>query len=107
MAQIEDIDRDTDQDSYEETSGPNYAAWIIPGVAIGAAIGLAYAASHRRRSRWDQTKEVSERLYENRHDFMEGGRNLFDRIQLIVDDGRKVVEEAAGLWSQGRRIVRR
>jgi len=98
-----------DQNKMEqESGGSNLAAWIIPGVAIGTAIGLAYAAaSRRKRSRWDQARSISERVYANREDLVEGGRNLMERLQIIIQEGRKVVEEAADLWGQGRKLVTR
>ncbi len=88
----------------------NATKWIIPGVAIGAAIGIAYAATRRKRNpwedRWETAKDVGEKLYDKRDDLAEHGRNMLDRIRLIYDEGRKVVEEATELWSLGRKLVR-
>jgi|SRR3954464_14547354 hypothetical protein len=85
----------------------NMTAWIIPGLAIGAAIGLAFAASRRKKSRWDVAREIGERVASNRDDLVDTGRNMVDRIKLIYEEGRKVVEEAAELWEQGRTLVKR
>jgi hypothetical protein len=84
----------------------NMAAWIIPGLAIGAAVGIAYAASHRRKSRWDVAKDMTERVASKREDLAEMGRNIVDRLRIIYEEGRKVVEEATELWEQGRKLVR-
>jgi hypothetical protein len=95
---------------YEEQSEMQSAArkWLIPGIAIGAAIGVAYAASHRsKKSRWDETKEISGRLYSHRDDFVESGRNMMERVQVILEEGRRLMEEAAEMWNQGRKVARR
>ncbi|MBM3773674.1 MAG: hypothetical protein FJW37_00750 [Acidobacteria bacterium] len=92
--------------SYRE-DGWRAPSWLWPGLAIGAGVGMYFAVGRRRKSHWRQAKDISERVYDRRYDLMEGGRNLVDRLRLIIDEGRKVVDEATDLWSQGRSLVKK
>jgi len=80
--------------------------WI--GVAIGAAIGLGYAMTRRRKvtNRWSSAREVSRNVAESSGDLVEQGRKIIDHIRVIYDEGRKVVDEATDLWEHGRKIVK-
>ena len=80
--------------------------WIISGVAIGTGIVLAYAASRRKKDWRDRLLDTADNVSRKREDLAETGRNLLERIRLIYDESRKVVEDASELWSHGRRLVR-
>src|SRR5512147_3139071 len=80
--------------------------WI--GIAIGAAVGIGIALSRSgRRDRWKSARHITERIADNTGDLADAGRNILDRVKVIYDESRKVVEEAGELWSHGRRLVRR
>ena len=84
----------------------NNKMWI--GIAIGAGIGIAYALSARnKKSRWDRwdTREMTQRLVDNREDLLERGKNMMDHIRVIYEEGRKVVDDASEIWNQGRKLV--
>src|SRR5260370_40536599 len=84
----------------------NNKIWI--GIAIGAGIGVAYALSARsRRSRWDRFDpgEMSKRLADNQEDLVQRGKDMMDRIAVIYDERRKVVDDANEIWSHGRQLV--
>lgn len=84
----------------------NNKVWI--GIAIGAGIGVAYALSARsKRSRWDRfdPREMTQRLADNQEDLVQRGKDMMDRIRVIYEEGRKVVDDATELWSHGRKLV--
>jgi hypothetical protein len=83
------------------------AGWIISGVAIGTGIVLAYAASRRRKDKWqNRLVEGAETVVRKREDLIDSGRDVIDRIRIIYDESRKLVEDASDLWAHGRRLVR-
>jgi hypothetical protein len=77
--------------------------WI--GVAIGAALGIGYAVTHRKRSRWNTAKDVSRKLTDHSGELIEVGRNIADRVRVIYEEGRKLVEDATEAWAHGRKLV--
>jgi len=80
--------------------------WI--GIAVGAAVGVGIALSKRRRTtRWDSAKEIAHRVAGSSGDFADATRAIVDRIARIYEESRHVVDEAAALWSQGRRLAGR
>src|SRR5690242_8118000 len=85
----------------------NNKVWI--GIATGAGIGVAYALTARnKKSRWDRwdTREMTQRLADNREDLLERGKSMMERIRVIYEEGRKVVDDANKIWNQGRKMVR-
>jgi len=91
----------------EEYESNNSMWWILAGV--GAAIGIAYAASsyRSRRSGWAIAKRVTRTVAASRDELADVGKDMLQRIGIIYDQSRKVVEEAGELWSQGRKVLRR
>ena len=84
----------------------NNKIWI--GIAIGAGIGVAFVLSARnKRSRWDRfdPREMTQRLAENQEDLVQRGKDMMDRIRLIYEEGRKVVDDANEIWHHGRKLV--
>jgi len=82
------------------------AGWIISGVAIGTGIALAYAASRRKKTWQDRLVETADSVARRREDLAESGKNIVDRIRIIYDESRKVMEDATELWAHGRKLVR-
>lgn len=80
--------------------------WI--GVAIGAAIGLGYAMTRRRRvtTKWSSAREVSRNVAESSGDLVEQGKKIIEHIRVMYDEGRRVVDEANDLWEHGRKLVK-
>jgi hypothetical protein len=83
----------------------NNAAKIWVGVAIGTAVGLGYALSRRRHSRWDTARQIPKRVAARSDDLTDVGRDMIERMRNIYNESRKVMEEATELWTSGRRIV--
>jgi hypothetical protein len=93
-------------DSEMNTNGwePNSSKiWI--GVAVGVAVGIGIALSRRKRSRWDQAREVTRRVADGSPDLADATRDIVDRVKTIYEEGLKVVEDAGELWSHGRKLV--
>ncbi len=82
------------------------AGWIISGVAIGSGIALAYAASRKKRNWRDRLMDTAGTVARRRDDLAESGKNIVDRIRIIYEESRKVMEEASELWAHGRKLVR-
>jgi hypothetical protein len=89
-----------------EENTMNQKVWI--GIAVGAGIGIAYAVSARsRRSRWDRwdPKEMRKKFAHQGADLVDRGKEMMDRIRVIYEEGRKVVDDAGELWNHGRKLV--
>jgi len=88
-----------------ESNGSNAnLVWI--GVGVGAAaVGVALALARRKKNNWSTAKQVSRRLADKTNDLAEVGKDIFDRIKVIYNESRKVVEECNELWSHGRKLA--
>jgi hypothetical protein len=82
------------------------AGWIISGVAIGSGIALAYAASRKKKNWRDRLMDTADTVARRREDLAESGKNIVDRVRIIYEESRKVMEEASELWAHGRKLVR-
>ena len=83
----------------------NYSKlWIA--VAVGAAIGVAVAASRRKRP-LEVAKRLTREVAHNREEIFDSGREIVERIGNIYEEARKIVDEASELWTHGRRLLRR
>jgi LPXTG-motif cell wall-anchored protein len=85
-------------------SGTNQMIWI--GIAAGAAVGIVMALTRKKRSGWDAARDVTRRMASQSGDFADATKDLMERMKIIYEEGRRVVEDAAHLWEQGRRLVR-
>jgi hypothetical protein len=93
------------ESGYGETCGLDNRVWM--GIAAGAAIGIGIMLSRRHRtSRWDRARNIARRVEANRDDIADTGRDLLDRMRVIYEESRKVIEEAQDLWSRGRSLVK-
>lgn len=85
-------------DSEDNTSK---ALWFVAGVAVGATIALLYAPSSGEKTR-RKIKHVARRgtiaLERSGQDFMDKGRELYDK-------GRKMADDAADLFDRGKKLV--
>lgn len=77
--------------------------WL--GVAIGVAVGVGIALSRRKKTRWEQAQEITNRVRERTPDFADATRDICERVKTIYEEGLKVVEDAGELWSHGRKLV--
>jgi hypothetical protein len=84
----------------------NNKVWI--GIAIGAGVGIAYAVSSRgKRNRWERwdTREMTKRFAHGREDMLDRGKQMMERLRVIYEEGKKVVDDAGEIWSHGRKLV--
>lgn len=86
-----------------EVEGNSALKWIIPGVAVGAAI-IFYAVRSRKQTKWDR---VTGALTHGKAQLADTGKSLWDRIRIISEETSRAVEEAGQLWEHGRKLVRR
>jgi hypothetical protein len=83
----------------------NHTNLMLVGVGVGAALGLAFALSRRKRDRWYTAKQVSRRVADHTGDLAAASKDILDRVKIIYGESCKVVEEAAELWAQGRKLA--
>ena len=48
---------------------------------------------------------MTKRLADNREDLVQRGKDMMERIRVIYEEGRKVVDDAGEIWSHGRKLV--
>jgi len=78
--------------------------WI--GLGIGAAVGLAAGLRwHRNGDRWYAAKRITRRVADRTSDLAETGNKIFDHVRVIYNESRKLADDAADLWSQGRKLA--
>jgi LPXTG-motif cell wall-anchored protein len=87
-------------------NGNKTAIWL--GVAIGAAVGVGFAVSRRRkRDRWAyKARDFGKRFQDHSTELAKRSKDIIERAQNLYMEGRKIAHEAADLWSEGRRMVR-
>jgi len=83
----------------ESTEGSNSLAWFLTGAAIGAAIAVLYAPKSGKDTRQYLTDRSRETLGDTGKNFIEAGKEMFER-------GRQLVEDAADLFERGRKLVK-
>ncbi|MBV9743436.1 MAG: hypothetical protein JO099_06715 [Acidobacteriia bacterium] len=81
----------------------NTAIWI--GVAIGAAVGIGFALSRRKRDPWTTAKAAAGRVASRTGDISDATKDIVERIRTIYEESRKVVDDAGELWAHGRKLV--
>lgn len=89
----------------------NRNTMLYVGIAAGAAVGVVLALTRRgRRSRsrdpWSSAKNLTTRMADHSQDLASKSKDIIERVQNIYEEGRRVAEDAAELWSHGRRLVR-
>lgn len=75
--------------------------WFVAGAAIGATVALLYAPQSGKETRrviQKKTRQGREALNESGREWMEKGRDLYEK-------GLRVADEAADLIERGRRLV--
>jgi len=84
-------------------NGNGVAIWI--GVGVGATIGIAYALSHRKKDRWLDAKDVSRRVASGTGGLATTAKNIAERIGIIYEESRKLVDDCSDLWSHSRKLL--
>jgi hypothetical protein len=81
----------------------NKAIWI--GVAIGAAVGVGFALSRRKRDPWANARAAAGRVASRTSDLSDATKDMVGRIRTIYEESCKVIEDAGELWEHGRKLV--
>ena len=79
-------------------SGSNRLAWFLTGAIIGATIAILYAPKSGRDTRQFLSDKSREALGDTGKNFLEAGKEMFER-------GRQLVDDAADLFERGRKLV--
>ncbi len=89
-------------DLREETeltdSGSNGIAWFLTGAIIGATIAILYAPKSGKDTRQYLSDKSRDALGDSGRNFIEAGKEMFER-------GRQLVDDAADLFERGRKLV--
>lgn len=75
--------------------------WFIAGAAVGASVALLFAPQSGKETRKlikRKTREGRELISEHAGDFIDKGRDLYEK-------GLRVADEAAEMIERGRRLV--
>jgi gas vesicle protein len=75
--------------------------WFVAGAAIGATVALLYAP----KSGKDTRRLIQRKTREGREAISESGRDWMDKGRELYEKGLRVADEAADLIERGRRIV--
>ena len=90
---------DTIREETDSTdSGSNRLAWFLAGAIIGAAVAVLYAPKSGKDARQYLSDKSREALGDTGMNFIEAGKEMFER-------GRQLVDEAADLFERGRKLV--
>lgn len=78
--------------------------WL--GIALGTAIGVGIAISRRpKRTGWDIARKATKQLSSRSSEIGEAARDIVDRVKTIYEEGSRIVEDAAELFTRGRKLV--
>jgi hypothetical protein len=85
----------------------NQARKLWFGIAVGAAVGIGIMLSRRKRSpsRWESARELTRRVADHSSELGDVTREMVNRVGNIFEETRKVVEDAAVLWTRGRKLA--
>ena len=75
--------------------------WFLAGVGLGAAAGMMLApqsGAETRRMLSRRAGEASGYVTAHGHDYLDYGRELYDK-------GRQLADEAAEMFEEGRRLM--
>ena len=75
--------------------------WFLAGLGIGAVAGVVLAphsGADTRQLLGRRAKEATDYVSTHGHDYLDYGRELYDK-------GRHLADEAAELFEEGRRLV--
>ena len=90
---------DTIREETDSTdSESNRLAWFLTGAIIGATIAVLYAPKSGRDTRQYLTDKSKEALGDTGKNFLDAGKDMFER-------GRQLVDDAADLFERGRKLV--
>jgi len=76
-------------------------AWFLTGAVVGATVAILFAPKSGKDTRkmiGHTTQRGREAVTETSRDFLEAGRDMYER-------GRKLVDDAAELFERGRKLV--
>jgi hypothetical protein len=81
--------------------------WIAIAVGAGVGAALAVGVRNHKRSRWDRwdTREMAKKFSSHKDDLLERGKDMMERIRVICEEGKKVVDDAGELWNESRKLV--
>ena len=79
-------------------SGSNRLAWFLTGAIIGATIAILYAPKSGRDTRQFLSDKSREALGDTGKNFLDAGKEMFER-------GRQLVDDASELFERGRKLV--
>ena len=73
--------------------------WL--GVALGVAVGLGIVVARRKSNNGKFSTRAADRI----SDFADVTRDIVTRTKSIQQEALKVVQDAAQLWMQGRKLL--
>ena len=79
-------------------NGSNQLAWFLTGAIIGATVAILYAPKSGKATRQYISDKSREALGDTGKNFLEAGKDMFER-------GRQLVDDAADLFERGRKLV--
>ena len=87
------------RDETESTdNGSNRLAWFLTGAIIGATIAILYAPKSGKDTRQYLTDKSRDAMGDTGKNFLEAGKEMFER-------GRQLVDDASELFERGRKLV--
>jgi gas vesicle protein len=90
---------DTMREETDSTdSGSNRLAWFLTGAIIGATVAILYAPKSGKDARQYISDKSKEALGDTGKNFLDAGKDMFER-------GRQLVDDAADLFERGRKLV--
>lgn len=84
----------------------NHSNKIWMGLAVGTAVGLGIALSRRpKKTGWDLARNATKQISGKSAEIADAARDIVDRMKVIYEEGSQIVEDAAELWTRGRKLV--
>jgi gas vesicle protein len=75
--------------------------WFVAGAAVGASIALLFAPASGK----DARRYISKKAGEGREVLADTGKEFMDKGRDLFEKGRKMADEAADMFERGRKLV--
>jgi hypothetical protein len=89
-------------DQEQENQFVNNLGWFVAGAVVGMTAAVLLTPQSGKEAR----KFITDTTQQGKDAVTGAGKEVYGRSKDLVEKGRQLVEDAAGLFERGRKLVR-